>query len=84
MRPDGYDEYITILSSFGNEHIRTYHTDGGHSPNRKSTGLGIKIVKHKHWKEHVLLMLSDGLESATISDAKLIATYEALRWLQHA
>ena len=67
MCMDAYDEYITILSYLDDEHIRVY-TDVGHSPDSKSTGLGIRIVKHEHKREHVLIRLSDGLGSTTIHE----------------
>ena len=46
---------------------------GGHSPDSKSTCFGIRIVKLKHGREHVLLRLSDGLGSATFRKADLMA-----------
>ena len=68
-------------SSLGDEHIRIY-TDVGHSHDSKSTGFGIRRVKHEHGREHVLLRISDGLGSATISEAELMVIYEAFRWFQ--
>ena len=53
-------------------HIRIY-TNRGHSPGNKSTGFGIRIVKHEHGREHVILMLSDGLGSTAISETELMA-----------
>ena len=41
MYTDAYDEYIIILSSLEERQIRIY-TDGGHSPDSKSTGFGIE------------------------------------------
>ena len=79
---DAYDEYITILIFLEDEHIRIY-TYVGHSPDRKSTGFGIRIIEHEHGGEHVLLRLSDGLGNATISEAELMVNCDALRWLQH-
>ena len=64
---------------------RTYpHIYGWrHSPESTSTGFGTRKVKHKHKKERVFHRLSDGLGSATISAAQIMAINVALRWCHH-
>ena len=55
-----YDEYIIIMTSLEDEYILIF-TNVGHSSDSKSTGFGIRIVKHEHGGERVLIMLSDVL-----------------------
>ena len=83
MRTGAYDEYVAILSSLKDEHIRIY-TDGGHSPDSKSTCFGIRIVKHKT-EENMFSSGSQMDSGARLSVRRSVsmAIYKALRWLQH-
>ena len=63
---------MTILSSLGDEQIRIY-IDEGHSPDSKTTGFEIRIIKYEDERQ------KDPLGSVTTSKAERTAIYEALQ-----
>ena len=73
------DEYITIISSVEDEHVRIYTYAEGDGTHLIANQLPWNQNSQTYTRNrNVLIRLSDGLESATISEAVLMAVYKSL------
>ena len=77
---DAYEEYLEIVSSLPQKHIRIY-TDGSHSPHDGKTGYGVRIIEREYKNSQIIYSAAIGLGSETINVSELTAIEHALRWL---